>query len=58
MAQPLPSGPSAAERTRAFERFELRLHSPDEGVALARRARRWACEYALPAPAGPRDPML
>ena len=55
MAQPPLSGLSEAERTRAFERFELLRPSLEEGVPLARvardrglalrTARRWAAQY-------------
>ena len=55
MAQPPLSGVSEAERTRAFERFELLRPFLEEGVPLARvardrglalrTARRWATQY-------------
>jgi putative transposase len=55
MAQPPLSGISPAERTRAFERFDLLRPFLEEGVPLARvardrglalrTARRWAAQY-------------
>ena len=62
MAQPPLSGLSEAERTRAFERFDLLRLSLEEGVPLARvardrgialrTARRWAANIAVKGLAG------